>query len=146
MFSRLLATWSNPIKTSRGARRSQQQRSYQPRIESLESRALMAVAGSVYLQTNLISDEPDVAEIQNTEMVNVWGLAIPPTGGNFWTGNNGTDTSSVYGGNVNHSPLTKNLPEVSVPGDGVTGVVFNSTTDFVVDDGNGHSGPAAFIF
>jgi hypothetical protein len=54
--------------------------------------------------------------------------------------------ASVYGGNVNHSPLTKNLGDVTIPGDGPTGVVFNSTGDFVISDGNGHSGPAIFIF
>jgi uncharacterized protein (TIGR03118 family) len=150
MFRRLLETWSNRNGALRHKAqrrtRGKQPRSYRPRVESLENRTLMAVAGSVYLQTNLISDQADVAAIQDTSLVNAWGLAIPPTGGNFWIADNGTNVSSVYGGNVNQSPLTKNLADVTLPGDGVTGVVFNSTTDFVIDDGNGHSGPAAFIF
>jgi uncharacterized protein (TIGR03118 family) len=54
--------------------------------------------------------------------------------------------SSVYSGNVNHSALTKALPDITIPGEGPTGVVFNSTSDFVISDNNGHSGPATFIF
>ena len=38
-------------------------------------------------------------------------------------------------------PLT-----VSIPGHGPTGQVFNPTTEFVVSDGQGHSGAALFIF
>jgi len=112
---------------------------------------MSATPASVYLQTNLISDQPGVAAITDPSLVNAWGLALPPTSGNFWIADNHTNLSSVYGGNVNHSPLTKNLPDVTIPGDGPTGVVFNSNfltspTEFVISDGNGHSGPAAFIF
>src|SRR5882724_4726740 len=80
-------------------------------VERLEDRSLMAaVPTTAYLQTNLISDQPGVAAITDASLVNAWGLAIPPTGGNFWISDNGTNTASVYGGNVNHSALTKNLP------------------------------------
>src|SRR4029079_8122252 len=116
-------------------------------VERLEDRSLMAALPvTAFLQTNLISDQPGVAGITDSSLVNAWGLTIPPTGGNFWIADNGTNVSSVYGGNVNHSALTEMLADVSIPGDGPTGVVLNSTTDFVVSDGNNHSGPALFIF
>lgn len=121
-------------------------------VEPLESRMLMsATPNTVYLQTNLISDQPGVAAITDPSLVNAWGLAVPPTSGNFWIADNHTNLSSVYGGNVNHSPLTKNLPDVTIPADGPTGVVFNGNfltnpTEFVISDGSGHSGAAAFIF
>jgi len=112
---------------------------------------MSATPTTAYLQTNLISDQPGVAAITDANLVNAWGLALPTTGGNFWIADNGMGVSSVYGGNVHGSPLTKNLPDVTIPGDGPTGVVFNpnfmtNPTEFVVSDGNGHSGPAAFIF
>ena len=116
-------------------------------VESLEPRTLMSAAPTTaYLQTNLISDQSGVAAITDPSLVNAWGLALPPTGGNFWISDNGTNISSVYGGNVNLSPLTKKLPDVTIPADGPTGVVFNSTSDFVISDDHGNSGPAAFIF
>src|SRR5262245_53854751 len=104
MFSRLLETWSNsPFRRDRRrAASGKRQRNFQPLVESLERRTLMATAaGSVYLQSNLISDQAGVAEIQDTALVNAWGLAVPPTGGNFWISDNGTNVSSVYGGDVN---------------------------------------------
>jgi len=152
MLRQLLATLSSDASRPRLLKaKSSSHRRKLPRsrlcIEALEPRTLMsATPSTVYLQTNLISDQPGVAAITDASVANAWGLAIPPTGGNFWIADNHTGVSSVYGGNVNHSPLTKNLPDVTIPGEGPTGVVFNSTSDFVVSDGNGHSGPAAFIF
>ena len=93
----------------------------------------------------MISDQAGVAEIQDEAVVNAWGLAVAP-GGNFWIADNGTNVSSVYGGAVGGLPLTKTLDDVSVPGDGVTGVVFNDTGEFEIDDGNGNGGSALFIF
>jgi uncharacterized protein (TIGR03118 family) len=111
---------------------------------------MSAVPTTAYLQTNLISDQPGVAAITDANLVNAWGLAIPPTGGNFWIADNGSGVSSVYGGNVNHSALTKNLPDVTIPGGAPTGVVFNSNAttlpdEFKVSAGT-NSGPAVFIF
>jgi len=150
MFRQILATLSpRTLRARRSRRLPSPSKNRRPRlnVESLEPRALMsATPTTAYLQTNLISDQPGVAAITDPSLVNAWGLALPPTSGNFWIADNGTNLSSVYGGNVNHSPLTKKLPDVTIPGDGPTGVVFNGTSDFVISDGAGHSGPAAFIF
>src|SRR5690242_1363798 len=49
----------------------------------------------VVTQTNLVSDQPDVAKMQDTNLVNAWGLAFNPTG--FpWISDNGTGVSTVY--------------------------------------------------
>src|SRR5204862_7993878 len=59
-------------------------------VERLEDRSLLAaVPATAYLQTNLISDQPGVASITDPSLANAWGLAVPPTGGNFWISDNG---------------------------------------------------------
>ena len=50
-------------------------------IESLEPRLVMANAFQV---TNLVSDQAGVAQIQDPNLLNAWGIALGPTGGNFW--------------------------------------------------------------
>jgi uncharacterized protein (TIGR03118 family) len=71
--------------------------------------------------------------------VNGWGIVAGPTTP-WWVSNNGTNTSTLYGGTGNKVPLT-----VNVPG-GPTGTVFNgNSADFVVSQG-GKSGAARFLF
>jgi uncharacterized protein (TIGR03118 family) len=108
-------------------------------LELLEGREVP----SAYTVTNLVSDQPGVARITDPTLVNAWGIAIGPR--SFWVSANGTDLSEVYTGDVNGSPLLAPF-KVTIPGGAPTGQVANLTRDFVVTDGNGHSGPAAFIF
>ena len=109
-------------------------------------------AAQFYLQHNLVSDLPNVADLQDDSLVNAWGLVAGPATP-WWVSNNGTATSTLY--NTSAGVAKVNLPTglpcgcVNVPGD-PTGVVFNgapvtSGTGFVVSKG-GASGPAAFIF
>jgi uncharacterized protein (TIGR03118 family) len=120
--------------------------------------AVMAVTGAVttatpayanekpapnsYVQHNLVSDLTGIADITDKSLVNPWGLAQGPSTP-AWVADNGTNVATLYRGDdpVQKVPLT-----VTIPGDGPTGQVFNPTSGFVVSDGNGHSGPAAFIF
>jgi uncharacterized protein (TIGR03118 family) len=95
--------------------------------------------------TNLVSDQAGVAQINDPNLVNAWGIALGPTGGNFWVSAEDADRSMVYSGDVNGSPFTKNPLEVAIPGGEPTGQVFNGTSDFVVHSGT-QSGPAIFIF
>ncbi|HET6959451.1 MAG TPA: TIGR03118 family protein [Vicinamibacterales bacterium] len=112
-------------------------------------------AAQFYLQHNLVSDLPGVADLQDGSLVNSWGL-VSSTTSPFWVSNNGTGTSTLYNTSGSTGPAVVKVGLthlacgcVMVPGD-PTGVVFNgppltSGTGFVVSAG-GASGPARFIF
>src|SRR4051812_22498099 len=46
---------------------------------------------------NLVSDQPGVAQITDSNLQNAWGLAAGPTTP-IWVANNHTDSSTVYKG------------------------------------------------
>ncbi|HEV3339063.1 MAG TPA: TIGR03118 family protein, partial [Pirellulales bacterium] len=98
-----------------------------------------------YLQVNLVSDQNGAALIQDPNLVNPWGAALPATNGALWVSDNGTGVSTIYSGGVAGSPFGKVPLTVTIPGGAPTGQVANSTSDFSVSSG-GASGPAGFIF
>lgn len=102
------------------------------------------VGPNAFRQTNLVSDIPGGARVLDPSLVNPWGITQSATSP-FWVSNNGTGTSTLYGGDVTGSPLTKNTLTVTIPGGRNTGVVFNGTANFVITDGSG-TGAARFIF
>jgi uncharacterized protein (TIGR03118 family) len=108
--------------------------------------ARAAAESNSYHQTNLVSDQPGVALIQDPDLVNPWGISMSGTSP-FWVANNGSGTSTLYAGDVNGSPFIKNALVVTIPGGSPTGTVFNTggTTDFVVTSGTA-SGRATFLF
>ena len=77
-------------------------------------------------------------------MINAWGNAFLPGGNPFWINDEGTGVSELIDGK---GAIVKALPFVTVPGatnsdkGRPTGIVANSTTDFVIA-----GGPALFIF
>jgi uncharacterized protein (TIGR03118 family) len=109
--------------------------------------ASAAAASDVYHQTNLVSDLPGIALIQDPDLVNPWGITL--SGGSpFWVANNGTGTSTLYAGDhLGGAPLAKNPLVVTIPDGLPTGTVFNTggATDFIVKSGAA-SGRAAFLF
>jgi len=99
-------------------------------------------------QVNLVSDQAGKAAIQDTSLVNAWGLSVAPNGASpIWVANNGTDSSTLYSGSTGAgaSPFMKVPLTVSVAG-APTGTVFNASTGFTVSDGQGHSAPSRFLF
>jgi uncharacterized protein (TIGR03118 family) len=80
-----------------------------------------------YDVTVLVSDAPT----SDANLVNPWGIAFNP---NFfvWIANNGTGTATLYDGNGKRSPDPPLI--VSIPDGKPTGIVFNGTLDFKVDD------------
>ena len=86
-----------------------------------------------YRQINLVSDLPGVALLQDTNLVNAWGVSFSPTSP-FWVSANGTGKATLYSvtNDASGSPqVTKRSLEVSIPGEGnPTGQVFNNTTNF----------------
>ena len=97
-------------------------------------------AAAVYTVHPLVSDSSATpAPATDASLVNSWGLSDGPTTP-WWSANNGTSTSTLYGGTGAKIPLT-----VTVPG-APTGTVFNgSATDFSVSQ-SGKSGAAKFLF
>jgi uncharacterized protein (TIGR03118 family) len=61
-------------------------------IEALENRCLMS--GTV-LQTNLVSDLPGVAQQQDPQLINPWGIATSSTSP-FWISDNNAGVSTLY--------------------------------------------------
>src|SRR2546429_1521819 len=103
--------------------------------------------GSVYRQTNFISDIPGFAFIQDPLLVNPWGITTRGTSP-FWVANNGTSTTQLIRGDVSGSPVVLNTsPQtITIPGGLPTGAVSNTTSDFVVTPPVGSPAPALFIF
>lgn len=101
-----------------------------------------------YQQTNLISNVPGEAPVIDPNLDNAWGLAAGPTSP-WWVADNDTGVSTLYNAQGQIVPLVVTVPtppatpagQASAP----SGVVFNSTTGFVVSQ-NGVSGASVFIF
>jgi uncharacterized protein (TIGR03118 family) len=121
-----------------------------PHLESLEDRFLLSAD---YLQTNLVSDLPGLAQVLDPTLKNPWGISLSPNAGAFWVSSNGGGASEVYLGDLNGNPINP-LFRVPVPGGSPTGQVFNvnqplmgtgNSADFSVSDGtNTHA--SVFIF
>jgi len=101
--------------------------------------------GRQVVQHNLVSDIPGLADLTEPALVNPWGLAQSPTSPT-WVSDNGTNLSTLYRGDGVVAPPSIVPLQVQTSAGGPTGIVFNPTSQFVVDDGAGHSGPAIFIF
>jgi uncharacterized protein (TIGR03118 family) len=109
------------------------------------------------VQTNLVSNKPNIAKVQDQQLVNSWGLTHGPTTP-WWVADNGTGVSTLYNGNGTPfpvgSPLVVTIPPPAGSPAGTTaaptGIVFNDVNstdpdDFVVSE-NGKSGPSLFMF
>jgi uncharacterized protein (TIGR03118 family) len=95
---------------------------------------------------NLVSDLPDIADFQDPNLVNPWGLAASATSP-FWVANNGAGTSTLYNGSGEPSPQpTPLVVTIPPPGGGTgsapTGALFNGGSSFELAPGR----PARFIF
>jgi uncharacterized protein (TIGR03118 family) len=101
-------------------------------------------AGSAYVPTYFVSDQPGKALAVDPLLVNPWGMASLVTSP-IWFANNGTSTSQLYGGDIAGSVFKKNALTVSVNTTLPTGITSNATSDFVITSGGG-TGPARFIF
>jgi uncharacterized protein (TIGR03118 family) len=83
------------------------------------------------LQTNLVSDLPDVAALHDANLVNPWGISESSTSP-FWTSDNGAGVATLYsvpGANntpISITPLVVSIPTpVGLTGGTPTGTVFN---------------------
>lgn len=64
-----------------------------------------------FVQSNLISNLPGVAPLTKPNLLNSWGLALPPTG-DFWINANNAGVALLVDGTGVANP---NLPAVTIP-------------------------------
>lgn len=103
---------------------------------------------TAFTKTALVSDTAaGGALIVDANLVNPWGVAFGP--GFSWIANNHSETSTLYDGNgkaqPTASPLVVNLPANGATTFDPTGIVFNTTTSFVISAA-GKSDTAKFLF
>ena len=86
-----------------------------------------------YRQMNLVSDLPGVALLQDTNLVNAWGVSFSANSP-FWISDNGSGLATLYTVTNDSSGMvevTKVGLEVSIPGEGTpTGQLFDGTGSF----------------
>jgi hypothetical protein len=128
-------------------------------MEALETRNLLSAN---VVQTNLVSDLPGVAQVQDTNLVNPWGIS-ESSASPFWISDNNAGVSTLYNvPGANNTPVSINPLVVSIPTPGdplgasgtPSGTVFNidggATGGFTVSgvDKNGDpiTAAAAFLF
>jgi uncharacterized protein (TIGR03118 family) len=132
---------------------------YRIGMETLEGRSLLSAN---VLQTNLVSDLPGVAQVQDPNLVNPWGIS-ESSASPFWISDNNAGVSTLYNvPGANNTPVAINPLVVSIPTPGnplgatgtPNGTVFNldqgATGGFKVSGvdtkGNPITAPAVFLF
>jgi uncharacterized protein (TIGR03118 family) len=97
----------------------------------------------VYLQHNLVSDIPGMADFTDAHLVNPWGIS-ESTGSPFWISNQGSATATLYNGSGVASATVVTVPSGATKQSltGPTGQVQNSSTGFVLSNAKA----ASFIF
>jgi uncharacterized protein (TIGR03118 family) len=94
-----------------------------------------------FIQTNLVSDIPGMAANTDPNLQNPWGMSFSATSP-FWVSDQATGVSTLYSGTGAPVSLVVTVPPTTGVPTGPTGQVNNSTTGFVLANGN----PANFIF
>ena len=110
------------------------------------SATLNVEAQSAYTATSIVEDfVGGAARTNDPRLVNPWGLAFGPTS-SIWVANNHSDTATIYDGNGRPSPIVVPFePSATGAAFDATGIVFNGTTDFVLNRA-GQTAAALFIF
>jgi uncharacterized protein (TIGR03118 family) len=143
--------WTRGRRSARRQRPAAPARQCRPALEGLEERSLLS--GNNFLQTNLVSDVPGLAQQFDPNLVNPWGISQAP-GGPFWVSDNGTGLSTLYDTNGVPQSLIVTIPPPAGSPDGTlatpTGQVFvGDLGSFRVSqtvDGTTTSGNSVFIF
>jgi uncharacterized protein (TIGR03118 family) len=102
----------------------------------------LSAQAQFYHQTNLVSDLPGMAEINDPQLVNPWGVTHSATSP-FWVSDAGKSVATLYSVNPTTGVVSKLSLVVTVPVP--SGALFNGSADFGVSLGAA-SGPALFIF
>ena len=105
-------------------------------------------AANSYVQHNLVSDQAGVADFQDPNLINPWGICASATSP-FWISDNGTGLSTLYTSIGTPNATTKpTIPATisTVTGGSPTGCVFNGTSTAFMVSGGGKTGTANFLF
>jgi len=108
---------------------------------SMPSRS--AWAQNAYIQHNLVSDLPGVADHTDTNLLNPWGISFSPTSP-FWISDNHSGLSTLYNGSGTPQALVVTIPPPAggTPPASPTGTVWNNTTGFIATG----TTPSRFLF
>jgi uncharacterized protein (TIGR03118 family) len=138
-MSFLLHTWLQALSrnSARGARTRHGAKRNRPhrvvlRLEALEDRMVPSQNG--YVQTNLVSDVPGLAQITDPHLKNPWGVSESASGP-FSISDQATNVSTQYtvtAAGVSQVPGTIAFDPTPGP-HGPTGQVFNDTASFLVN-------------
>lgn len=91
------------------------------------------ISNNSYQQVNLVSNVGSYTNARvDVNLANAWGIAIGPTGA-FWISSNHTGLTTIYDRNGAELLAPISIPfQGAATGGSPTGVVYNSTTDFVI--------------
>jgi uncharacterized protein (TIGR03118 family) len=97
---------------------------------SLSPLTPVVTVGANYVQHNLVSDIPGMADNTDTNLVNPWGIATSATSP-FWISDNHSGLSTLYNSSGTPLSLVVTIPPPSggTPPAAPTGIVFNGNTN-----------------
>jgi uncharacterized protein (TIGR03118 family) len=112
-------------------------------VEQLETR----LVPTGYVQTNLVSDVPNMAQTLDPNLKNPWGISETASSA-FWVSDNNSGLSTLYNTQGAIQPLMVTIPPAPAGATlgSPTGTVANTTTTGFVVSQAASSGPATFIF
>jgi uncharacterized protein (TIGR03118 family) len=101
------------------------------------------LAGASYIQHNLVSDLPGLADHTDTNLLNPWGISFSGTSP-FWISDNHSGLSTLYNSSGTPQALVVTIPPPAggTPPSAPSGTIFNNTKDFIVSETNA----ARFVF
>lgn len=97
-----------------------------------------------FKSTTLVSDGSVAAAHTDPNLQNGWGISFNPTA-TMWVSDNTTHKASLYDGNGVVQSLVVTIPDGSRGPAGPTGIIFNTTSDFVITSG-ANSSKAVFVW
>ncbi len=118
------------------------------RLAAVASALALAIApaclnADTFTQTDLVSDVSGLAANTDPNLKNPWGVSFSATSP-FWASDQATGVATLYGATGTPVALVVTIPGSSSGPSGPTGQVFNSSSGFLLTNGNGQK--ATFIF
>jgi uncharacterized protein (TIGR03118 family) len=118
------------------------------RLATVAAALALAIApaclqADTFTQTDLVSDVSGLAANTDPNLKNPWGVSFSATSP-FWASDQATGVATLYGATGAPVALVVTIPGSTTGPSGPTGQVFNSSSGFLLTNGNGVK--ASFIF